>query len=340
MLAPHKSHSLVSSLFAAQAATAVLLLSIMMLVRIGSAAAVSEQALGATTPRHAPITPAAPPTHEPPALSQPTEAEPSQPPPVQLSVANVAKSFQSHASFPYTIRSGDTLGSIAAQFSIPIGDLTRINRLNDQAELEVGKLLRIPNPSVAHERELAAAIDQLERDKQDATDRAAKAESSLSSARAKLQALTAERRDLDRDVRSLAWWRGATYVLAGAAILLLGAMLLAVVDWWMLRSRFRAVAEMNESLRRLDYKYKNALAKAELRLQELYGRRRRGLHDGSERPKLVEEAEIEALARELKSVLEHHLKRIGPAGAGAQRAQWRERIARVGAPGEPRPVRR
>jgi hypothetical protein len=117
-------------------------------------------------------------------------------------------------------------------------------------------------------------------------------------------------------------------------------MLLTAIDWWILRNRFRAVAEMNDSLRRLDHKYKTALAKAELRLQELYGRRRRGLHEGQERPKLAEEAEMEALAREMKTVLEHHLERLGPAGVGARRAQWRERIARVGAPAEPRPVRR
>jgi hypothetical protein len=49
---------------------------------------------------------------------------------------------------------------------------------------------------------------------------------------------------------------------------------------------------------------------------------------------------MEALTRELKTVLEHHLERLGPAGAGAQRAQWRERIARIGAPADPRPVRR
>jgi hypothetical protein len=117
-------------------------------------------------------------------------------------------------------------------------------------------------------------------------------------------------------------------------------MFLALVEWWLLRSNFRAVAEMNEALRRLDYRYRSALGKAELRLQELYGRRRRGLHDGQERPKLVEEAEIERLNRELKTVLERLLERLGPVGTGARRARWRVRIAGVGSPVEARSLRR
>ena len=49
---------------------------------------------------------------------------------------------------------------------------------------------------------------------------------------------------------------------------------------------------MNDSLRRLDYKDKAALAKAELRFQELYGRRRRGFQEGQELSKTPEELEI------------------------------------------------
>ena len=47
-------------------------------------------------------------------------------------------------------------------------------------------------------------------------------------------------------------------------------------------------------------------------MQELYGRRRRGIQDGQERLKLPEETEIEELNRQLKEVLEHHLERLGP----------------------------
>jgi LysM repeat protein len=300
----------------------------------GIAAAVSEQAIGAAAERDAPSAP--PPAETSGPATVPQNLEVSTAPTVPPTV----RPLQPHATFPYTIRSGDSLGSIANQFGISLGELSRVNRIDEETELMVGRLLRIPNPAVAHERDLTAQIDQLQRDKQDATDRAMQAETRLTAARASLQTLTVEQRELSHDARSLGWWRGSTYVLAGIAFLLFGAVLLTLIDWWMLRNRFRAVAEMNESLRRLDHKYKTALAKGELRLQELYGRRRRGLHEGQDRPKLAEEAEMEALTRELKTVLEHHLERLGPAGAGAQRAQWRERIARIGAPAEPRPVRR
>jgi len=138
----------------------------------------------------------------------------------------------------------------------------------------------------------------------------------------------------------LPWWRGAALMAAGVAALMFGVMLLALIEWWILRNRFRAVAEMNESLRRLDYKYRAALAKAELRLQELYGRRRRGIQEGQERPKLPEEAEIEQLNRKLKDVLERHLKRLGPPGESTRRARWRERITGIGSPVEARSLRR
>jgi hypothetical protein len=123
-------------------------------------------------------------------------------------------------------------------------------------------------------------------------------------------------------------------------VVMLVITLAAVIQWLIARNRFRAVAEMNESLRRLDFKYKAALAKAELRFQELYGRRRRGIQDEQERPKTPEEGEIEHLNRQLKEVLEHHLERLKPSSASAGRARWRERLASIGAPMEARSIRR
>jgi len=348
-LAPRKSHISWMQEWERLLALAAMLLVFAILAWDGSAMAVSEQSIGATTTRRPVAT--TPPVREHPAMPAaaqeaplPQASAPQAPtadaasPPV--APPNPLKAFQAHTTFPYTIRPGDTLGAIAGLFGIPVADLARVNHLNEQSELEVGKMLRIPNPAIAHERELNAQIEQLQRDNDEATQRASKAESALGAARTNLQSVSDERNELDRDVRSLTWWKGTTYVLAGTSILMFGAMLLALIDWWMLRSRFRAVVELNESLRRIDYKYKTALAKAELRLQELYGRRRRGIHEGQERPKLAEEAEIEALTRELKAVLEHHLKKIGPGGNGSQRAQWRERIARVSTASEPRALRR
>ncbi|MGC1344269.1 MAG: hypothetical protein WA854_18190, partial [Candidatus Binataceae bacterium] len=70
-------------------------------------------------------------------------------------------------------------------------------------------------------------------------------------------------------------------------------------------------------------------AKAELRLQQLYGRRRGGLTEGQPRPKMPEEVEIERLAEDLKEVLEHHLVKLGARPRSAKRARWREMIGEV-----------
>jgi len=85
---------------------------------------------------------------------------------------------------------------------------------------------------------------------------------------------------------------------------------------------------------------KAALAKAELRFQELYGRRRRDNQEGQERAKTAEESEIEQLNRQLKEALERLLQHLEPASATAGRARWRERLAGIGAPMEARSIRR
>ena len=90
-----------------------------------------------------------------------------------------------------------------------------------------------------------------------------------------------------------------------------GMAALTVLEWFLLRRRFIATADMNESLRRLDQRYRALLAKAELRMQELYGRRRRGVSEDHERPKLPEEADLERLDQQLHDLLEHHLKQLG-----------------------------
>lgn len=251
-----------------------------------------------------------------------------------------ATATHARASFPYWIRSGDTLGSIAAQFGISVADIAHANHIDEAADLIVGHTLRIPNPSVVREREMGQEIDRLSLEKQAAEQKAAKVESSIGGLRAQIRDLQAAK-DQDRhDLRVLPWWRGAAVSAGVAALLMFGAMLLSAIEWWQLRSRFRAVAEMNESLRRLDYKYKAALAKAELRLQELYGRRRHGIQDGQERPRIPEEAEIEQLSRQLKEILEHNVQRLGPPSDTARRARWREVMSGVGSPIEARSARR
>ncbi len=244
------------------------------------------------------------------------------------------------ATFPYSVRAGDTPAAIAELFGVSVADLLKLNHLHEDSELMIGQTLRVPNPFLARQRELTSEIDRLTAGKQAAEQHAETIQEGISGLRSQVQDLIASNKQYRHDLRTLPWWRTAALLAAGAAALMLGIMLVAVIQWLIVRSRFRAVAEMNESLRRLDYKYKAALAKAELRFQELYGRRRRGIQDGQERPKTPEESEIEQLNRQLKEVLEYHLRRLEPSSSSAGRARWRERLAGIGAPIEARSFRR
>jgi LysM repeat protein len=242
--------------------------------------------------------------------------------------------------FPYTVRSGDTPAGIAALFGVPVAQLLRLNHLHPESELMIGDTLRVPNPFLARQRELSNEVDRLTNEKQSAEQRAGTIQAGISGLRSQVQDLNAANEQYRHELRTLPWWRAAAVLGAGAAGLMLAIMLVAVIQWIFARSRFRAVAEMNESLRRLDYKYKAALAKAELRFQEIYGRRRRDIQEGQERSKTPEESEIEQLNRQLKDVLERHLQRLEPSSSSAGRARWRERLAGIGAPMEARSIRR
>jgi LysM repeat protein len=297
-------------------------------------AAPSEEDIGASTPPSAARVHVHRAASEAPAQERSAAETSDVPPPL------IASPPQLHATFPYTIRPGDSLGSIASQFGVSIAELTRVNHLGEDADLIAGQALRIPNPFLAREHELTTEIDRLSLDKQAADQRVEKAESALASERAQVEDLTAAKEQYSHNLRMLPWWRTVALTAIAAAVLMLGVMMLALFEWWILRNRFRAVAEMNESLRRLDFKYKTALAKGELRLQELYGRRRRGIQEGQERLKLPEEAEIEELNRQLKEVLEHHLERLGPPSESTRRAHSRERVGGIGSPVAARSERR
>lgn len=211
----------------------------------------------------------------------------------ELAQTQVVQSRFLAAAFPYTVRSGDTPAGIASLFGVPVAELLRLNHLHQNSELMIGDTLRVPNPFLARERKLSSELDRVTADKLAAEERAQKSEQAISGLRAHVQDLTISNKQYGHDLHVLPWWRAAALLAAGAAALMLGIMLVAVIQWIIARSRFRAVAEMNESLRRLDYKYKASLAKAELRFQELYGRRRHSFSDGQEQSKTPEEMEIE-----------------------------------------------
>jgi LysM repeat protein len=236
--------------------------------------------------------------------------------------------------FPYTIRPGDTPQSIANTFGLDTAELTKVNHITDDTGLIVGHSLRIPNPYLARMRELEGQVDRLSAERTEINQQATSAQNQLEKAQANVRDLTTSSDQLAHQVVVLPWWRAATYMAAAAAVLMFGVMIVALIEWLNLRGRFRAVAEMNEALRRLDYRYRITVAKAELRLQELYGRRRRGLEDGQDRPRIAEDTELERLHQQLKEILETHLARLGPPGERARRARWRELIGGIGAPAE------
>jgi len=138
----------------------------------------------------------------------------------------------------------------------------------------------------------------------------------------------------------LPWWRAALYSAVIVSLLLFGVAALTVLEWFLLRRRYIAAAEFNESLRRLDQRYKALFAKAELRMQELYGRRRRGISEDHERPRIPEEADLERLDQQLHDVLERHLKQLGGPVRPRRRTRWDEEFGTVASPVEARSARR
>jgi LysM repeat protein len=242
--------------------------------------------------------------------------------------------------FSYSVRSGDSLGSIASTFGIQAEDIARANRLQLDTTLMVGQTLRIPNPFAARMHELTAENQKLTDQIADLQKRADNATASQADIKAQAQQLTASNRELTHDVQMLPWWRGAVYSAIIVSLLLLGVAALAVLEWFLLRRRFIGIAELNESLRRLDQRYRALLAKAELRMQELYGRRRRGISEDQERPRIPEEADLERLDQQLHDVLERHLKQLGGPVRPRRRARWDEEFGTVASPVEARSVRR
>ena len=145
-------------------------------------AAPSEEDIGASTPLSAPHAP----VHRAPTQAPPRERSSSAADTSDASRSVSASPSQPHATFPYTIRPGDSLGSIASQFGVPLAELAHANHMAEDVDLIAGQSLRIPNPFLAREHELTMEIDRLSLDKQAASQRAEKAETALASERAQV----------------------------------------------------------------------------------------------------------------------------------------------------------
>ena len=241
---------------------------------------------------------------------------------------------------PYTIRSGDSMGSIAQMFGITPEELGKLNRIHPDEELMAGDELKVPNPFTAQVNALQAQVNTLTAQTQSAQQKADSAERELSGLRDKVQDLTSDNESLNSSLRSLPWWHATALSTTVVALLMFGVMVVTLFEWWRMRRRYVGLAALADDLGRLDYKYKAMLAKAELRLQQLYGRRRGGMTEGQPRPKMPEEIEIERLNEELREVLEHHLARLGARTRSRKRGRWRELFGSVDSPVEARSARR
>ena len=253
------------------------------------------------------------------------------------------KSVKAHKYFPYSVRSGDTLGSIAEYFAMPVADLARVNKMHEDEELEIGEILKIPNPFEASNRNLTAQVEQLSDQSRTAQTKIDQVQAQATSLKNSNEDLTEQNGTLKDSVKALPWWRGTALAVCGAALLMLGVTALTLFEWWMLRRRFLALSDLAMSLSRLDQKYKETIAKAELRMQQLYGRRRpagapENLLGGMKTP---DEIEIERLSHELRATLERHLEQLGVRGRRAGGSRWREVLRGEEEPSPaPRPYRR
>jgi len=282
------------------------------------------------SPYEAEAAPATAPPAASSALTSPTsaaEAAPKPPP-------------KPRSTIPYTIRPGDSMGSIAQMFGLTADELARVNRIHPDEELMAGDELKVPNPFIAQVNSLQSQVNSLSAQAQSAQQKLESDERDLSGLRDKVQDLTSDNESLNSSLRSLPWWHATALSTTVAALLMFGVMVVTLFEWWRMRRRYVALAGLADDLGRLDYKYKAMLAKAELRLQQLYGRRRAGMPEGQPRPKLPEEIEIERLNEELREVLEHHLAKLGARGRTRKRALWRELFGGVESPVEARSARR
>jgi LysM repeat protein len=251
-----------------------------------------------------------------------------------------AKPPKSHKFFPYTVKAGDSLGSVALYFGMTTAELAHLNKIQEDDELEEGETLRIPNPFEAAQRNLEAQVEQLSEQTRATDQKLEQAQAQSAALTNSNSELTGQNATLKESVKVLPWWRGTALAVGAAALLMLGVTGLTLFEWWMLRRRFLALSDLAMSLSRLDVKYKETIAKAELRMQQLYGRRRppgapENLLGGMKTP---DEIEVERLSHELRETLERHLQQLGVRRTVGTR--WRQALGEEEPAPAPRPYRR
>jgi LysM repeat protein len=246
--------------------------------------------------------------------------------------AGQSSSAASGGDLSYVIREGDSVGAISAMFHIPAQEIFRHNHLGEDSTLHIGQILRIPNPYTAQVRDLQNQITALSSRNQEQERKLQDAGTKERAFDARIEELSGINRALEHDVTMLPWWRRATTVAVTLATVMLGVALVSLLQWFLIRRRFVTVAGANEKLTRLDQRYRALLGRAELRLQQLYGRRRQAA-EASAQARSQEDFELEHLGREVKEVLERELTQLGvQMHPPARRSRFREWLASLGSP--------
>lgn len=231
----------------------------------------------------------------------------------------------------YTIHEGDSVGAVAGMFHLSAQEIFHANHLNENSTLHVGQVLRIPNPYTAQVHDLQHQLAATQARNQEQERKLQDSNSRERAFDARIVELSGINRALEHDVTTLPWWRRATTVAATIAMVMLGIAIVSLIQWFLIRWRFAAVAAANDKLSKLDQRYRTLLARSELRLQQLYGRRRAAT-EPSAQTRTPEDFELERLGRELKDVLEQELTKLGVEVQPARRSRFREWLTSLGSP--------
>jgi len=228
----------------------------------------------------------------------------------------------------YVIHEGDSVGALSGMFHIPAADIFRRNHLTPESTLHVGQVVHIPNPYTAQVHQLQAHLEALQTQEQEQERKLQDANTREGAYNARVVELVGIKRALEHDVMTLPWWRRATTLAVTLAIVMFGIAAVSLFQWFLVRRRFVGVALANERFSRLDQRYRNLLARSELRLQQLYGRRRAPVERQTKSP---DDFEMERLNRELKDVLEQQMAQLGvQIHTTARRSRLREWLANLG----------
>ena len=114
---------------------------------------------------------------------------------------------------PYTVRSGDTVGTIAEMFGVTPEDIARANRMHVDDELQVDEVLKVPHPFTTEVTNLKSQIETLSAQQQAAEQKSDSAQEQVKTLQRQVQDLTSQNQDLQPSVSFLPWWRATAISL-------------------------------------------------------------------------------------------------------------------------------